>query len=79
MDAINTLAQNIVTALQVLGGVLVVGCLTWSGILWMTAAGNPRQLETARSALIGAFVGFAIVVAAPQIAGFIGSALGAAP
>ncbi len=76
MDAINTLAQNVVNALRVLGGVVVVGCLIWSGILWMTAAGNPRQIDTARGAFIGSFVGFAIVMAAPKIAAFIGSALG---
>lgn len=77
MEAIQALAQNIVTALRVLGGVIVVGCLVWSGILWMTAAGNARQIDTARNAFIGSFVGFAIVAAAPQIAAFISSALGA--
>lgn len=76
MEAIQTLAQNIVTALRVLGGVIVVGCLSWSGILWMTAVGNARQIDTARHAFIGSFVGFAIIIAAPQIAGFISSALG---
>ena len=77
MEAIQALAQNIVTALRVLGGVIVVGCLVWSGILWMTAAGNPRQIDTARNAFIGSFIGFAIVAAAPQIAAFISGALGA--
>ncbi len=76
MEAINALAQNIVTGLRVLGGVIVVGCLIWSGILWMTAAGNPRQIETARAAFVGSFIGFAIVAAAPQIAAFISGALG---
>ena len=76
MDAINALAQNVVTALRLLG-VVVGGCLIWSDILWMTAAGNPRQIETARGAFIGSFVGFAIVAGAPQIAAFIGGALGA--
>lgn len=76
MEAINALAQSVVTGLRVLGGVIVVGCLIWSGILWMTAAGNPRQIESARGAFVGSFVGFAIVIAAPQIAAFISSALG---
>ncbi len=76
MEAINALAQNVVTGLRVLGGVVVVGCLIWSGILWMTAAGNPRQIDTVRGAFIGSFIGFAIVIAAPQIAAFISGALG---
>ncbi len=76
MQAIEALAQNVVTALRVLGGVIVVGCLIWSGILWMTAAGNSRQIETARGAFIGSFIGFAIVAAAPQLAAFISGALG---
>lgn len=76
MEAIQALAQNIVTALRVLGGIIAVGCLIWSGILWMTAVGNARQIDTARNAFLGSFVGFAIVIAAPQIANFISSALG---
>lgn len=76
MEALNTLAQNIVTGLRLIGGTIVIGALTWAGILWMTAAGNPRQLETARSALIGALVGFAIVAGAQPLAGIITSALG---
>lgn len=76
MEALNTLAQNIVTGLRLLGGTIVLGSLTWAGILWMTAAGNPRQLETARSALIGALVGFAIVVGARPLSGIITGALG---
>ena len=76
MEAINALAQNIVTGLRVLGGVIVVGCLIWSGILWMTAAGNTRQIETARAAFIGSLVGFVIVMGAPSIASWITGSLG---
>lgn len=76
MAALNGLIENVVTGLRLIGGTIVIGALIWAGILWMTAAGNPRQLETARSALIGALVGFAIVVGAQPLAGIITGALG---
>ena len=76
MESLNGLLQNVVTGLRLIGGTIVIGALIWAGILWMTAAGNSRQIETARGAFIGSFIGFAIVAAAPQIAAFISGALG---
>lgn len=76
MAEIQNLIQTIVTGLRLIAGVVAVGCLIWSGILWMTAAGNPRQIETARSAFVGAFVGFAIAAGADQLKGVITGVLG---
>lgn len=76
MAQIQGLIQNIVNGLKLIASVVAVGCLVWAGILWMTAAGNPRQLETARSAFIGSLIGFAIAAGAEPIKGVITGALG---
>ena len=72
MAEVQGMAQSIVDGLRLIAGVIAIGSLIWSGILWMTAAGNPRQLEGARAAFIGAIVGFAIVVFAEPIAASVG-------
>ncbi len=76
MAQFQALVQNVVTGLQALAGVVALGALVWAGILWMTAAGNPDQLRSARAALIAAVVGFMIAMGADTIIGIITGVLG---
>ena len=76
MAQFQALVQNVVSGLQAIAGVVALGALVWAGILWMTAAGNPDQLRSARAALIAAVVGFVIAMGADTIVGVVTGILG---
>ena len=78
MEAINSLFTNLLNIGLGAGAVVAAFFLMWGGYLFMSAAGNPRQMENGRSAMINAIVGFAIVIGCRTIVGMIQSAIGAA-
>ncbi len=52
------------------GFIIVVGWII-AGILYLTAAGNPTKLETAKKALFACVVGTALVILAVSVEGII--------
>ncbi|MHB8618640.1 MAG: pilin [Chloroflexota bacterium] len=75
MDAINGLLNNLLT----MGwGIAVAGAaffLMAGAFIYMTAAGNPRQMEKGKSAMVNAIAGLVLVFSARAIATLIQNAL----
>jgi lysylphosphatidylglycerol synthetase-like protein (DUF2156 family) len=67
---LNTIAGIIKTVLSLLGFIFVI-LVIYAGITWMTAAGNDKQIATARNILTRAVIGLIIVVLAYAITYFI--------
>ena len=66
----NKIGQIIAVVLAFLGVVFLV-LVVFSGIQWMTAGGNEEKVTQARTRLINASVGLAIVMAAYAITWFV--------
>ena len=78
MEAINSLFTHL---LNIGLGVAVTVCaffLMWGGFKYMSASGNPRQMESAKGAIVNALFGLAIVLGCRVIAQMVQSAIGAA-
>lgn len=52
-------------------GIVAVVLVLWGGFLWMTAAGNPDQVDKAKKLLYSGIIGLVIIFAAFAIARFI--------
>jgi len=75
-QTIATMLENILT--KVVQPVAVFAVITlWvvTGILFLTAQGDPGKLDKARQAMIWAIVGTAITVLAPFMATIVGNSL----
>lgn len=71
MDVINKLIGVMVTLLVALSTLFI----TAAGVRYVTAGGDPGQIEKAKKALINALVGFAIAVLAPVLVAILQSVL----
>ncbi|MGB0757568.1 MAG: hypothetical protein ACPGO5_03890 [Patescibacteria group bacterium] len=56
-----------------LSGSIFLALTVYSGVMWMTAAGNEERVATAKKILTAAVTGLAIVVLAYAITNFIGN------
>jgi hypothetical protein len=75
MDQINAVFVNILN-IGVGIAVAVAAVATMVGaFIYMTAAGNPRQMEVGKAAIVNALTGLVIVLLARVIAGLIQSAV----
>ena len=72
-----TLFTQLMTAGVALGAVVCAFFLMLAGYQWMTAGGSVRSVESARSSLTHAIIGFVIVVLCKVLANLVASALGA--
>ncbi len=62
------LILNIVFSLL---GIIVVGLIIFNGFNWMTARGNEKKVEEAKSSLISAIIGLLIVLGSYAITTFV--------
>lgn len=69
-DLITTIGRIINIILGALG-VILVCLLIYAGYLWMTSAGDPKKIETAKKIIQDAIIGLAIVLASFGIAQFV--------
>lgn len=69
---IQTRAGQIISFVLSFVGILFLGLMIYSGLLWMTAQGNETKVTKAKDLLINAVVGLIIVFAAYAITAFIG-------
>ena len=58
------IAQSVLSVVLLLSGVLAVLYLVYSGVQYITSAGNPDKIKTARAGIINAIIGIVIIVAA---------------
>ncbi len=70
-DDIPTFLLMIINILLVFATPFIVLFIMYAGYLFVTAAGNPSEIESARSALLWAVVGGVIILAAKIILGVI--------
>lgn len=76
---VGTLYDFVVAVLSIvikIGIPVVVILLIWTGYLFVTAQGDPTQLKTAKSALIGSVIGATILLCAVLIATIIKATIG---
>lgn len=60
----DALVNNVITIIIWIAGALAVIYLVYSGILYITAAGNPDQAKKGQQGVINAIIGIVIIVAA---------------
>ncbi|MEI6477418.1 MAG: hypothetical protein WCO52_00295 [bacterium] len=63
VGGITTIAGTAITVITLIAGVLAVVYLIWSGIQYITSAGNADKAKVARQGIINAVIGIAIIVA----------------
>lgn len=69
-DLATTVINIIRWALGLLGLVAVI-LMVYGGFTWLTAAGNEKKIETAKSIIQGAIIGLVIIILAFSIASFV--------
>lgn len=67
-DDLSTLVGNFIDIILYVAGVLAVVYLIYSGILYITAAGNPDAAKKGQQGIINAVIGIVIIVLAFFIA-----------
>ena len=65
---VSSIAATIVTFVLLIAGILAVVYLIYSGILYITAAGNPDSAKKGQQGVINAIIGIVIIVLAFFIA-----------
>lgn len=75
MDQINTLFENLLNIGTAVGVTVAAFFLMWGAFMYMAAGGNPRQMESGKSAMVNSLAGLAIVLMARVIAGMIQEAM----
>lgn len=73
-----TLFSSIINIVLVIAGFLAIIYLIFSGIRYITSAGNADQAKAARQGIINAVIGIAVVVAAFVIVRLVAQATGGA-
>jgi len=66
---ISDVAGNVVSVLTMVAGAAAVIYLIYSGILYLTAAGNPDAAKKGQQGIINAIIGIIVIVAARIIIG----------
>jgi hypothetical protein len=63
-NTIATIAGTVLDIILLISGILAVFYLVYSGILYITSAGSPDKVKTARAGIINSVIGIIIIVAA---------------
>lgn len=74
-DLLKKIAVGVGTLIATLGTIMIIV----SGILYLTSAGSPEKIATAKKALIYAIIGIVIGIAANAIVEIISGVIGAQP
>jgi len=73
--AINQLFSHLLQTGTTVAAVVCAFWVMWSGFQYMSAGGNPRQMEGAKQGFFNALAGLALVLGARVVAGMIVSAM----
>ena len=76
MEALNALFTNLLNQLTLVAATLAALCFGVGAVIYKTAAGSPRQMETGKTAMLNAVIGLALLLSARTVVGMIQSALG---
>ena len=68
MDEVNALFGNLLDIGTGVAAAVSAFFVMWGAFLYMSAAGSPRQMETAKAAIFNALAGLALVLLARVIA-----------
>lgn len=74
--AITALFTNLLTIGTAVGVTVAAFFVMWGAYLYMSAGGNPRQMQSGKSAIVNALFGLALVLAAHAVAAMVQTALG---
>lgn len=69
--------KNVVDAALIFAGVVALFMIIYSGIRYITSAGDPKAVEGARNTLTWAIVGLVVIILAYTIISFIAAFTGA--
>ncbi len=75
MEQVNVLFENLLNIGIGVAAAVSAFFVMWGAFLYMSAAGSPRQMETAKTAIVNALGGLAIVLLARLIAGMVQGAM----
>ena len=75
MEEINAVFSNLLNIGMGLAFGVSALFVMWGAFLYMTAGGSPRQMETAKTAIVNALGGLVIVLLARVIAGVVQGAV----
>lgn len=67
--SLSTFANSLISQILIVAGILAVIYLIYSGILYITAAGNPDQAKKGQQGVVNAIIGIIIIVLAYVIVG----------
>ena len=73
---IGKLLSNVFMAMIIVGVIILIIMLIWSGLAMISSGGDKERVQTAQKRLTWAIVGFVILVCVFAIASFIGNFLG---
>lgn len=73
---ITSIVNSLFTTISYLAGVIAIICWVITGLMFLTAMGDPSKVTTARKALIFAIIGTAIALLAGTAPSLVGSAIG---
>ncbi|MFA5158306.1 MAG: hypothetical protein WC451_03940 [Patescibacteria group bacterium] len=65
---VSTIANNVINFVLIIAGIMAIVYLIYSGILYITAAGNPDAAKKGQQGVINAIIGIVIIVLAYFIA-----------
>ena len=71
-----SMVEKLSTSLQVLAASLATIAFIVSGVMFLSATGNPSNMSVAKASLIAGVIGIVIVLLAPQAAEFVGGLFG---
>jgi len=74
-DSIGQIITQLLPSIFTLAGMIALLVLIWGGIKYMTARGDPKVIDGARSTITGAIIGLMIVLLSAAIFFIFGSAL----
>lgn len=77
-DATNdlpTLIGNVISVLLSVLGIIFVVLVVYAGYMYLTAMGDTKKVDTAKTMLVQAVIGLVIIIAAYAIASFVIDAL----
>ncbi len=78
VTTVNQLVGGVVGAVLGLLGIIFLILIIYSGMLWMTAQGETKQVTKARDILVESVIGLIIVLSAYAISAYVGGLIGTA-
>lgn len=76
VKTISSLLVNILNTMLIVGAVMLIIIIIWSGINWIISGGDKEKLQRAQKRLTSGIIGFIILICVFAIANFVGGIFG---